>query len=313
MATEAGRDEAPSSTPDEVFSVLGDETRLGILHTLAQADGPCAFSELYDASGYDDPSNFNYHLDKLVGQFVRKSDDGYVLYETGAQVVEAMLSGTMTTRPRLERTPVERPCPGCGGPIAVSYSEGHVWVHCAECSRERENSSSLAMWQDQDDDVASGLSLPPAGVHEREPEELLRAAELYATKEAHAVVRGICPSCAARVELSVETCDDHDVSDGRCDACEREKSAMLRSDCTNCIMGGTVTLTVYLLRSVDLLEFMAEHGIDPVAPDHACFANFDETIIATDPFEARYTFTANDDSLTLIVDDELSVVTASRG
>lgn len=57
-------------TPDDAFSALGDETRLGILYTLSEADGPCTFSDLYDASDYDDPSNFNYHLKELEGQFV---------------------------------------------------------------------------------------------------------------------------------------------------------------------------------------------------------------------------------------------------
>ena len=40
--------------------------------------------------------------------------------------------------------------------------------------------------------------------------------------------------------------------------------------------------------------------------------NYDEEVRSVDPFEARFTFTAGDEALTLTVDDDLSVVDAIR-
>ena len=104
MTNDSETGEATPLSPDEAFSVLGDQARLGILRALATADGPLAYVELYDAVEYDDSSNFSYHLDKLVGHFVRKTDDGYRLYDAGRRVVEAVVSGAVTdTRGRTDR------------------------------------------------------------------------------------------------------------------------------------------------------------------------------------------------------------------
>lgn len=313
MTTNAEPENAANLTPDDAFAVLGDETRLGILHTLSSADGPCKFSELYDASVYDDPSNFNYHLKQLEGQFIDKSDDGYALHEAGARVVEAILAGTMTDQPTMERTPVEQACFRCGGQMEISYHEGHVWLHCSRCGdREKKSDSWLGRFHDPDHHIFGNMSLPPAAVQDRTPEELLEAAEVYSVKETHATVRGVCPNCGARVELSVEVCKNHNPETGTCSACGHENNAMLRHNCTNCNMGGTAGFAFYLMRSIDLLRFMAEHGMDPLAPDAFHLTAFEETIVSTDPFKARYTYVTENDSLTLTVDDDLNLHVDSK-
>lgn len=308
MTSTGGSEKPTEITPDDAFSILGDETRLGILYTLSEADNPCSFSELYEASDYNDPSNFNYHLKELVGQFVDKSDDGYDLHEAGARVVEAILSGMMTEQPTMDRTPVEQPCFRCGGEMEISYYEGHVWLHCPECGdREKRSESWLGRFHGPDHHIFGNMGIPPSGVQDRGPEELLEAAEIYSVKETHAVVREVCPNCGARVDLSVEVCENHDSGHGRCDACGHENNAMLRHNCTNCNMGGTAGFAFYLMRSVDFLQFMAEHGMDPIAPDAFHLTSFEETIISTDPFEAKYTYVADNESLTLTVNSDLTI------
>lgn len=300
-------------TPDDAFSALGDETRLGILYTLSEADGPCTFSDLYDASDYDDPSNFNYHLKELEGQFVDKSDGEYALHEAGARVVEAILAGTITEQPTLDRTPVEQPCFRCGGEMDISYYQGHVWLHCTECGgRGKDSDSWLGRFHDPDHHIFGNMSIPPAGLQDRTPEELLEAAEIYSVKETHASVRGVCPNCGARVELSVEVCENHDSEGGQCETCGRDNNAMLRHNCTNCNMGGTAGFAFYLMRSIDLLRFMADQGMDPIAPDAFHLTAFEETIISTHPFEAQYTYVADSNSITLAVDENLSINVVSK-
>jgi len=161
-----------TTAPEEAFPVLGDETRLQILRTLGEADTPLVFSELYDRVEYDGTANFNYHLTKLAGLFVRETDEGYTLRRAESRIVEAVLSGAVTDDPVLDRAPVDMPCPMCGGSMEVSYREESIVGHCSECSGTRSGASVPPHWPvDPSDDIVGHLRLPPAGIHERTPTE----------------------------------------------------------------------------------------------------------------------------------------------
>ena len=122
MATETGEEtDSLRLSPGEAFSVLGNEARLEILRTLGASDGPLTYAELYERVEYDDPSNFSYHLNKLVGHFVRKTDHGYYLYDAGRRVVEAVVSGAVSDSTVVEPTEAEKDCPFCGAPVAVGF------------------------------------------------------------------------------------------------------------------------------------------------------------------------------------------------
>jgi len=54
-----------------------------------------------------------------------------------------------------------------------------------------------------------------------------------------------------------------------------------------------------------------EDRIDPIAPDAFHLSAIEETILSTDPFEARFTLTVDDEELALTVGDDLSVVDVS--
>jgi len=73
----------PADTLGTHFDLLGDETRLGIIHALycEQRAGstPIAFSALCDRTGIEDTGQFNYHLTRLCGPFVEKVPEGYSL------------------------------------------------------------------------------------------------------------------------------------------------------------------------------------------------------------------------------------------
>lgn len=47
-----------------------------------------SFTELRERVGVRQGAQFNYHLDKLVGHFVTKTDGGYSLRPTGHRVIE---------------------------------------------------------------------------------------------------------------------------------------------------------------------------------------------------------------------------------
>jgi DNA-binding transcriptional ArsR family regulator len=79
-------------TPEEAFSVLGNELRLAILRTLREVD-EATYSELKAGVGVIDSGRFNYHLSKLVGHFVARVEGGYRLRPPGEQVVRAIDAG----------------------------------------------------------------------------------------------------------------------------------------------------------------------------------------------------------------------------
>lgn len=69
------------------FDLLGDETRLRIVRALAAADPePRRFSDLRARVGTADTGRFNYHLNRLRGDLVEKTDEGYVLTPAGRRL-----------------------------------------------------------------------------------------------------------------------------------------------------------------------------------------------------------------------------------
>jgi len=100
--------------PEEVFAALSDDTRVAILRALWDADEQVlSFSELREAVGIRDSGQFNYHLGKLVGQFVRETDDGYTLTRAGIQINGAIEAGAYTVEASLDPIDLDSPCPTC--------------------------------------------------------------------------------------------------------------------------------------------------------------------------------------------------------
>jgi DNA-binding transcriptional ArsR family regulator len=121
-------------SPTDAFALLGDETRVGILRALGEAAGPLSFSTLRERVGTRDSGRFNYHLDRLVGHFVARTDEGYTLRRVGERVVVAVQSGSVTATPELGPTLVDESCPFCGAQVGVHYREERLGVFCTECA-----------------------------------------------------------------------------------------------------------------------------------------------------------------------------------
>lgn len=313
MANNTESGDSTVLSPGEAFAVLGDETRLQILQTLGEADEPLAYSELFARVEYDDSSNFHYHLNQLLEHFIDQIDAGYVLEQAGRRVVEAILSGAVTDDPVLEPTTVDKACSVCSAPIKVAYHREQVKLHCPDCdgvvSESRLEGDRFGAFGNH-----GFIPLPPAGVHGRTAIEVLHAAERWVATDMRAAATGICPRCSATVEQSLVVCESHDGTDDRCDACGLRFAANARITCTNCLFDESVFVPAYLAIHTELMAFMIEHGIDPGAPEGFDFpmAAVTETILSRDPFEARYLFTADDDTLALTIDDDLSVIDVTR-
>ncbi|MFB6191788.1 MAG: ArsR/SmtB family transcription factor [Haloarculaceae archaeon] len=306
-------DEAPAASAlsdREAFAALGNETRLRILQALGEAGEPLSFSDLRGLVGTRDSGQFNYHLGKLEGHFIARTDDGYRLRRAGSRIVEAISSGTVTDSPVVPRTPIDGECPYCDAPIEARYHQERLELFCSECS---------GTWGGDRPDHWGYLgfhSLPPAGLERRTLEEAARAAWTWQNLRILSISSGICPSCSAAIDRWAEVCGDHDPVDGHCGRCNRRHAAQYRFRCTNCIFEGGGNFAVHLAANTDLLALLIAHGLDPIAPERISavervHSDYEEEILSTEPFGARFRFTVGDDALTLTVGEDLSVVDAT--
>jgi DNA-binding transcriptional ArsR family regulator len=310
-APEAGEPASPS--PEEAFGVLGNETRVRILQTLGTAGDSLAFSELFDRIDYEDSSNFGYHLEKLVGHFVEKTDDGYALAQPGRRVVEAVLSGAVTDDLVLDRTEIDRPCPFCAANVEIAYEEEHVSLHCPECFGFQDPPDAAGEERVEFGNLGH-LLLPPAGARSRSPADVLRAAEIWTATEMQSVYLGVCRRCSGAVEHDVEVCEDHEPGAGPCDTCGQRFGATFSATCTNCIFRMQAPMVTYLGPHPEMKRFLMDHDVEPFASEAFVLHTgaVDETRLARDPFRATYTFSLATEQLVVTVNDAPTVVDVTR-
>jgi hypothetical protein len=246
---------------------------------------------------------------------VRKRDEGYDLYDAGRRVVEAVVSGAVSETPVVEPTEAEKDCPFCGAPVAVGFHHGRVEQSCTECAGLVRFAGSEGRRFLEYGSLGFFL-LPPAGVQGRSPQEMLEAAWTWRHADFLTDSAGVCSRCAATLETSVDVCETHDAGDGVCEECENRYAMKFTLYCENCNYHPNSIAPGVLLSNTELLAFLTTRGINPFAPDSLnrasqALAQYDEEVVSTDPFEGRLTFTADGDSITLTLDEELSVVDVS--
>jgi len=303
-------------SPDEAFGLVADETRLEILRTLSESDGPLSFSTLFERSEYGSSSNFSYHLDKLEGHFISRTEGGYAIRQTGRRIVEAVISGAVTDDPVVERTPIDEPCPLCSAPIEVSYQQERVEMYCSECPGLFDQEDSGEQFAAEFGSLGH-IYLPPAGIQGRTPAEIQYAAEAWSNLELLGFSAGICPRCAGVIEQSVSVCENHDGSEAVCEQCGRRYAALFEVECGACQYASSGIPIICLLAETELLSFVTDHGANPLLPDthdvaQGALADYDEEVRSVEPVEVALSFRIRDEMLTLVVDESGSVVDATR-
>jgi hypothetical protein len=97
---EAERENLDRLAADEAFQTLANEVRVAVLVRLFAAeragDPPQTFSALQEAVGSESSAGFAYHLRQLRSQFIRQTEEGYVLTPAGRRTAEAIVSGTFS-------------------------------------------------------------------------------------------------------------------------------------------------------------------------------------------------------------------------
>lgn len=306
-------EDAPDLTPDEAFVALGNEVRVQALQVLGQAESPLSFTELRERVGIEDPGQFNYHLDKLRGHFIRQVGDKYALRETGSRVVQAVLSGSVTGTASLEPTPLEAPCPYCGASIQIQFAEERVLARCTQCPGTYAGSQTDARFLEEAPHGTIGFFLlPPAGLHDRTPREILDAAVEWTYLEILALANGICSRCSSRVEQNFNVCEDHDAATGVCGNCNRRHAVLVDYDCTNCTkVEERIPIGLHLLSKTELQSFASNLGINLTRPsweDNSFLVGYEERDLKSDQFVVRLIYVIDGEQIELTVDEDLDVI-----
>lgn len=276
-----------SVSPDEAFWLLGEETRLGILRAVWEAEADAVpFTEIRERVGNPDSGAFNYHLDKLRGLFLVRTDDGYELSQAGREVVRAIMAGVLTDQPELEAAAIDGSCVHCGDKLVAEYDRFGV-VKCGECGE-------VVMWNE----------FPPAGLAGRSVEDFADAFDRWTQHRFRLAMERVCPNCASGMEVSrVSNSADVEVSIAgqfRCETCKYE---------------ARVPLFGFVIGHPAVVAFFYEDGIDvtslPYWRVRELAEAFREDIVSRDPWLAEVTVVHDDRELVVRVNETFDVVDVS--
>jgi len=225
-------------SPEDAFSVLGDETRLSILLELADAlaDGHgLQFSELRKRTGVEDSGRFNYHLDKLSEGFIEKQDGKYTVRPAGMAVASAVYSGTYAEDIGEHTAESTWPCPDCGDPLTIRYESDQLFLTCEE------------------HEAVLGYPTPPGAYQGRSLPDLTEVTVKRTINGVNLARQGICPRCWG--ETTVEYPVDPDDAD-------EDADYWARISCARCWYRLEPTLGILVSSMPSVRGFYREHGHD---------------------------------------------------
>jgi DNA-binding transcriptional ArsR family regulator len=310
LRTEVPVSDAGGPPTAEAFSLLSDETRLEIIRAIGNTGpegDPLAFSELRERVGLRDSGQFNYHLDKLTGKFVREKDDdddegeGYGLTYAGVLVYQALVRGTFDQRFEVETFDTGIDCHECDGTYEASYDPTSLFtLECPDCE------SRLYY-----------AHFPPRGVENRTREEFLAAADQWIRKDVAVFTRGLCPYCSGDVETTLVTATEEEADDDhQFPTDERPMVAYVRYNCQRCQAQIFSTVGMHLVTHPAVMGFFEDHGVDlrtrPLWDIEFAASSGYARLQAEDPPRVAITVEAGDDHLELVVDETASVVERDR-
>lgn len=274
-------------SPKEVFGLLGDETRIAILYALAESqEETVPFSVLRDRVGTRDSGQFNYHLGKLAGHFVRKTEDGYELTVAGSGIVGAIRAGRYTAAVSIDPIELDDSCPRCGGTITAAYEDEHVQMRCVACEE----------WGNR-------FIFPPGTVEQLDREELPAAFDRWLWTTLDRTIEGFCPNCSGRLDASLQPDED------------RQQGVAATFDCARCGIVAETNPSALLTSHPMAVSFYHDHGIDVRSTSTwELYVQIDRTVerLASDPLRIRVEITVDDERLLATVDESAAVTSIER-
>ncbi len=301
----------------DAFGLLGNETRMEILVALwgaidstpsrtAEAESGLTFSDLRDRVGIRDSGQFNYHLDKLTGKFVDKTDDTYTLTTPGRRILSAVIAGAVTDPPSFVDEPVDTDCWMCGGSVVIDYSEGLLRMRCTDCD-------GAVQSPDGPPGVLMATLRPPSGLMNRTPQEFFRQTNVAQFYDWRSFLDGVCPDCTGTVTATAHICENHESEDGSlCPHCHRHFKIAWNCVCDVCKSEYATTGWAPILTETAVLSFYYERGMDVHRPDpsvlHDVYDTIETTVSSRDPLELTVTVEVEGDRLTARLDEDARVI-----
>jgi DNA-binding transcriptional ArsR family regulator len=273
------------------FEALDDGTRVAILRALAQrqaetpTDPALSFSALRERVGTEDSGRFNYHLGKLRGQFVEKTDDGYELTIAGQKVASSVLAGAYDIGQERDPVDLEADCRLCGDPLEATYADGLLTVDCG-------NGHGF------------NFPVPPGAFEGHDTHTVVRSTALVTAHEMELAAEGVCPFCRGAMSVEARATDDVlDVDQGL-------PPYMGWAVCDRCGVTMTNHVGGFLTRHPAVVSLFYEHGIDVRERPlwELEFVVEDPTVVSTDPLRLRVDVEVGGDAVALTVDDAVRVV-----
>ena len=289
MAENRSIDRRPT---DEVFSHLAHDVRVAILEAMLELRGEKpTFSDLYDRVDVDDSGQFNYHLEKLTGTFLRRVDGQYELTHAGKKVVGAILAGTYTADVTQDSTPVDERCPTCGRSLRLRYDHGHAVFECSACEYE-----------------SGKYYFPPGSVEQFDPGELPAAVFRWRRHFLKGVFAGFCQTCAGRMRGTLVRGERPDRP--------AEFPIHGQFECSRCGEFGTAKVTTIARYHPGVEGFFVDHGFDPTrVPWIRIRERLLERSVAVNeekPVQATVSFALAKEVVEAVIDADASVSSVER-
>lgn len=278
-----------SQGPTEAFEALGHPMRVDVLAAVAEAQRakdlpyPIGFAELRRLAGVEVSSQFNYHLHRLRGRFVRKDEQGYQLTYAGWEVTRAMVGGTFADV-EIDRIRAPGSCPNCGArELAGAFRDDWAVVTCEGCERD------LVRY-----------TFPPAAAEERDQQSFLDALDARIRAHADLARRGVCPECAGEMRAATRVGDPGRLTD--------HETGFVCDFCGNRLFGG---VGFALLGSSVVESFLRSQGVDASSRrcwEFAFFAAEDGlTVRSTSPWRGVVEVAGDGETLAIHLDDAFDV------
>ncbi|TKX74913.1 ArsR family transcriptional regulator [Halorubrum sp. GN11_10-6_MGM] len=276
--------------PSEVFTILGNETRVQVLHALLDLgadESPVSFTDLFERVDAADSANFSYHLDRLTGHFVRRRDDGYELRAPGRKVVSSIFTGTLTERAQLGFFPAAGSCHACGEDLHAWYVDDTLSIGCTDCGA-----------------IQVSYPFPAGALDGRSTDDLLDAFGHYVRHHYCLAADGVCPECTGAVETELVRTPD-----------EEGQAVAVEHTCGRCSYDLRSTVGLLLLDDADVLRFHADRGVDlssvPFWTFDWCVSDAATTVVSEEPLRVRLTVDCAGDEIRAVVDESGTVVETS--
>lgn len=289
-------DASTTDPPEEVFSVLGDETRLRILLELADRSEPeqvspiSSFAELRRAVGVADAGRFSYHLEKLQETFVRKEEDGYRPTVAGLQVASSIHAGRYGGDAAEAVEQLGGDCAICGEPLVARYEDDLATLAC-------DGGHTLF-----------AFPVPAGAAVGRSAGQLLDVAQRRATVNIELARNGVCPRCwgvaATTLQSEAGQYEELGVTGPSVDV-----------ECERCWLAYTVPVALAVARSPPVVGFYHDRGLDPqdaIASHDNVLAVAEATLDDTDPPRATVTLEMGEDRLVLEIGETCSIEAFER-